>query len=209
MQSVNEGIKSLIKYFIQEGEVPEVDQVDQELSQSKESVGETEITDKQVETDDGAAQEPNEHTPDNIETAEHSILVRTAIAVERWIAKFTKRIKGGYQKIAAYSRVLLLLLLIVCLGAYVYSVALSQSETQILITASLSGLIASLTVYGFLLEWVENRPASALGGASALIVITTSASVFTSITNDVIIISTALIPALALITNIIVSSKSE
>lgn len=207
MQSVNEGVKSLIKYFIQEGEVPEVGQAGQELRQFSESkFGETEITNEQTETNDGAAE--NSENQDNIRSAENSTLVGAAVILDRWIGRFIKRIKGWYERIAAYSGKILLLILILSLGAYVYSVELGQSETQILITASLSGLIASLTVYDFLTKWNVPRPASAFVGLAAVIVIVMSSSVFTSIPNDMIVLGAALISVLSLITNTIVSSQS-
>jgi len=206
MESINQSIIGVIRYFIREGDLL-TERVEEGDGYLTDSSSETEAEGRS-ETSDSEDTDPT--TSGELGTASDgspSWIVRTAYRIDGTIDSGQNWIAEYRQRDNRTTRLALIPLFLMTLFGYGYAVVEGHPDVEILALASLSGLVGFLTIYAYVLRLSENRPAAILSGALGLLVISVSTAVTTAISQNIIIVASAIMQGIAIISNIIVSSS--
>lgn len=191
MQSVNEGTRSFIRYFLQEGEVPS-------LQSSTRADPETGL-DGRNPPGSSDPREQNHHQTDSgrdldagePDLARDSRLVRTALRIDRYF----RRLRLLRSKVALY-QVVLLGILIAGFCWYTIGVLQGAPVAQIHAAALVSGILSAVVVYDLQMIRTCDRWSSTLYGVGFLVGVSTTAAAFTPLPDELLALAAVLVPAI-------------
>lgn len=184
MQSVHQGIMSLMQHFLREGEV---------------------INLNQRSPDDNQDSKSNYNMQKATPSVQDSKLVNFAVRIDRVLSEVKTSSRQMVNRLRCHSGMVLIPSTVIFTFGYVYSAAMLWPDAYIFTLAISSGLFMSLTTYEYIEKWVENRVLSMLSSTLPLIVIVSSSIFPTSINSDLAIFAGFVISAIAVFANILVN----